>query len=332
MFDPDRSLDRNRSRRHDRIRMVLLPPALVVASVVLLVLTGFGQDPPDRLAPAALVAFGALFGDAFARSFARLGHASIAWIAAGALAALAPALALDAGRDLLPVGVAIALGAALQLVPERRARLFGPAAVFVAATVLANYTLDAFLPVGPWLLVNVGTLFFGVTFTQRDRIHRFGRPAVYATIVAAGVANVAAALAVGTPLRYVAVSFLAIVASEAADTEVYQRLLSRRWLTRVLSSNAVSAPLDTVLFTVLAFFGAPWATFAWMTQVIVTDVIVKYGSGLVTALLLVGGRDRDAGNGTMRSRTPPGRSSPAGGPEAGQADIASRQRAATAST
>ena len=335
MSDPDRSLDRTRSRRHDRVRLVALPPALVVASAVLLVLAGFGQDPPERLAPAALVAFGALFGDAFARSFARLGRASLAWIAAGALAALAPAFTLDAGRDLLPVAVAIALGSALQLVPERRARLLGPAVVFVAATVLANYTLDAFLPVGPWFLVNVGTLFFGVTFTQRDRIHRFGRPAVYATIVAAAVANVAAAVAVGTPLRYVAVSFLAIVASEAADTEVYQRLLSRRWLTRVLSSNAVSAPLDTVLFTVLAFFGAPWASFAWMTQVIVTDVLVKYGSGLATALLLMRDRGDDAGDdtrdGTAHPSMGPESTPTARDGEAGQADIASRQRAATAS-
>ena len=83
----------------------------------------------------------------------------------------------------------------------------------------------------------------------------------------AAVANVITALSLNTPLRYVAVGFLAIILSEVADTEVYQRLLKRRWLTRVAASNAVSIPIDTVGFTLLAFYGAAWATAAWMIEV-----------------------------------------------------------------
>lgn len=301
------SLDR--SPRHDLSRLVVLPTVLVGSSLLLLVLAGFGQNPPERLPITALLAFGALFGDAFAQSLRRTHERGTGWLALGVVVALSVALALRTPLDFAPVASALAVASILRKLPERRAGLIGPATLFVAATVLANYTLDAFLPVGPWFLVNVGTLFFGITFTQRDRIHRYGRRAVYATIGAAAVANVLAAWSVGTPLRYVAVSFLAIVASEAADTEVYQRLLSRRWLTRVLSSNAVSAPLDTVLFTVLAFAGAPFATLGWMVQVIVTDVIVKYGSGAVTALLLLRERrDDDArpGGGTTRSQPPSG--------------------------
>src|SRR5690606_40235609 len=130
--------------------------------------------------------------------------------------------------------------------------------------------------VGSFFLVNVGTLFFGVTFTQRDRVHAFGRPIVYRMILLAAVANVALAASLGTPLRYVGVSFLSIVLAETADTEVFHRLRGRRWLRRVATSNAISAPIDTVVFTLLAFVGEEFATAGWLTQVIVTDVLVKY--------------------------------------------------------
>lgn len=309
-----------RSARSDSLRLILLPPLLVAGSALLLILAGFGQQPPERLPLAALAVFGALFGDALSRSLWRLPGSGVVALAAGVAIAVAGAWLLGDPRDLTAVLAAIALAVALRAAPRRASEMLGAMSVYVGATVLANYTLDAFLPVGPWFLVNVGTLFFGVTFTQRDRIHRFGRPVVYATVLVAAVANVVAALSLGTPLRYVAVSFLAIVASETADTEVYQRLLSRRWLTRVLGSNAVSAPLDTILFTVLAFAGAPFATVAWMTQVIVTDVLVKYGSGLATALLLLPGRNGDAGS----------RGGGPGGGDGPQAAKASRQRAATA--
>jgi hypothetical protein len=280
------------ARSGDLPRLVLLTPAVLLGARALLWMAGFGQEPPERLPWVALAVFGVLLADAAAAALRRSGVRG-AWALVGgatvavALAALLPTLPL---RDLVAPAAMLAVALPLaRLGPGEGTRL-GAMSVFVAATVLANYTLDAFLPVGPWFLVNVGTLFFGVTFTQRDRIHRYGRRSVYGTILVAGLANVAAALAVGTPLRYVAVSFLAIVASETADTEIYQRLLRRRWLVRVASSNAVSAPLDTVLFTVLAFAGAPFATLAWMTQVIVTDVLVKYASGMATALALLGGR------------------------------------------
>jgi len=298
----------DRSVRSDLVRLAVLPPALIAGSLLLLVLAGFGQTPPERLPFATLALFGALFGDALARPLRRLGRSGPVALALGTALALVAATGFAGPRDLASVAAAVGVAVVLRSLPPRRAEMIGAMSVYVAATVLANYTLDAFLPLGPWFLINVGTLFFGVTFTQRDRIHRFGRPTVYATIVVAAIANVVAALSLGTPLRYVAVSFLAIVASESADTEVYQRLLARRWLTRVASSNAVSAPIDTILFTVLAFAGAPFATTAWMTQVIVTDVIVKYGSGLVTALLLLPSRrDEGAGPGGGDGRHEPGR-------------------------
>ncbi len=274
-------------------------PALVLAVAVaagppfaaaLFALAGFGATPPDTLPPIVLLLVGALLGAPAAAAMARLPR-PLALVVGTAAATIAATVGLTLGVPAtylvaLPVTLATAFG--LRALPDRRPILYGAALVYVGCTVLANFTLDSFIPIGDFFLLNVGTLFFGITFTQRDRLHGFGRRVVYRVIVGAAFANVVAAWAVGTPWRYVAVSFLAIIVAEAADTEVYHRLLHRRWFTRVAGSNAVSAPLDTILFTVLAFAGAPFATVAWMTQVIVTDVLVKYGASLVAAVTLLG--------------------------------------------
>src|SRR5690606_41397631 len=111
-------------------------------------------------------------------------------------------------------------------------------------TLLAAATLASFEPLGSFFLVYAGTCFCGVTFTHRDRVDAFGRPTVYRMILLAAVAIVALAASLGTPLRYVGVGFLSIVLAETADTEVFHRLRGRRWLRRVATSNAISAPID----------------------------------------------------------------------------------------
>lgn len=253
----------------------------------------FGPTPTERLPLLAVGLLGLLLVGAVTdlrSESAASGRWPLLVVMGGAVVAAASAVA-GLGRWeylLAPASLAAAL-LLLQATrseggSKRGASLLAAAAVYVSATLLANFTLDSFLPVGGFFLVNVGTLFFGLTFTQRDRVHHHGRRAVYSMIFVAACANVVLAAALGTPLRYVAVSFLTIVVAETADTEIYQRLLRRSWLTRVAASNAVSAPLDTVLFTLLAFWGEEFATAGWMFQVVVTDVLVKYGSGLVAAL------------------------------------------------
>jgi uncharacterized PurR-regulated membrane protein YhhQ (DUF165 family) len=262
------------------------------AAALLFELARFGATPPASLPWVVVVLLGALLAAPAARA-AALAPPRVAagLVASGVALGLATAtMASLPPAYLATLPVALATFTLLRRVPD----LYGTALVYVGATVLANFTLDSFLPLGDFFLVNVGTLFFGLTFTQRDRLHRFGRGVVYRVILAAAFANVVAAWSVGTPWRYVAVSFLAIVIAETADTEVYQRLLHRRWFARVAGSNAVSAPLDTIIFTVLAFAGAPFATAAWMTQVIVTDVIVKYASSLVAAVALLDRRPASA--------------------------------------
>jgi len=271
------------------VLLVLTCVAAALGPVALLWLAGFGQAPPERLPLLAIVLLGAVFigplSDLLTGVPARRSTRALLIAATAGLAAWTALMATGVGEWAYLLAPATAVAGTLLLTRSTsRPGLLPAVTVYVACTLLANYTLDSFLPIGGFFLLNVGTLFFGITFTQRDRVHRFGRRTVYQMILIAAVANVVLGAALGTPLRYVAVSFLSIVIAETADTEVFQRLKDRRWLTRVATSNALSAPLDTIIFTVLAFWGEPFATPAWMTQVIVTDVLVKYGSGLLAAL------------------------------------------------
>ncbi len=254
-------------------------------NVLLLHFSQFGSQPHASLPALVVMWFGLMFTGLLQDIGAVTTRSWWPWL--GGAAGIAAVALFDPQYAIAPL---VAWGAASLLLafPARIGAMLGAMTVYVTCTVLANYTLDSFLPIGGFLLLNVGTLFFGITFTQRDRVHIFGRGPVYAMIFVAAVANVLAALSLDTPLRYVAVSMLSILLSETADTEIYQRLIGRRWLTRVLSSNAVSAPLDTIVFTLLAFVGQPFATGDWLARVIVTDIVVKFGSGLVAALGLVG--------------------------------------------
>lgn len=163
----------------------------------------------------------------------------------------------------------------------------GAALAYFTFVLLANVTATLFfrVPLGPLggLEISVGTLVFGLTFTQRDRMHWKGRPFVYTVIVTTAVLNVVlvsllarlwapgwaeawaaadwawlaggAADLAATSDRVLLASFLAILIAETADTEVYHRLRHRSWFVRVMRSNAVSIPVDSVVFTLIAFGG-----------------------------------------------------------------------------
>lgn len=179
--------------------------------------------------------------------------------------------------------VALAFSEFLRLFP-RYASLIAAMTVYISCTLLANYTFNSFLPLPLYGLVNVGTLFFGITFTQRDRVHHYGRKWAYLMIAIAALSNFLLALYLGTPVRYVWVSFAAIIISEFTDTQIYHSLLQRNWWLRVGASNAVSIPLDTIIFTVFAFYGEPQATGTWLREVILTDIVVKLTVGFIAAV------------------------------------------------
>lgn len=160
--------------------------------------------------------------------------------------------------------------------------VFISALIYVVAVLGANYTATWFIHFPVFGQVAVGTLIFGVTFTQRDRLHWYGRRYVYGTIVLAAIANVLMSAFLEVPFRIIFASFVAIVLAESVDTEIYQRLLNRDWLVRVSGSNAVSIPFDSLLFNLIAFLGVfpPLE----ITSIIVGEIIVKFLVGILTAL------------------------------------------------
>ncbi|WP_019008922.1 VUT family protein [Deinococcus aquatilis] len=153
-------------------------------------------------------------------------------------------------------------------------------ALYALSILLANVTLNTFIPLPLFGLLSVGTIFFAAVFTLRDRIHRAGGlRAVYIAIALALLVNTLFALFTGTPWRFIGASFLALLVGELADTGVYQSLIHRNWWTRVLASNAVSVPLDSILFTLLAFYGD--MSSRDIAQIIFADILAKY---LIAAL------------------------------------------------
>lgn len=193
-----------------------------------------------------------------------------------------------------------------------------PAAfLYIAAVLLANLTATLFLPVelipGTGILISVGTLVFGITFTQRDRMHRKGRRFVYVIIFISAFLNLAMLVSFrfvwGPPVigyfeglgwdwlagsarmlrengwRVFLASFLAILIAEGADTEVFHFYRDRSWLGRVFRSNMVSIPTDSILFNLIAFAGSPYFPPVVLIKVILGEIVAKFAVGFLYAVL-----------------------------------------------
>ena len=83
-------------------------------------------------------------------------------------------------------------------------------------------------------------------------------------------------------------SILAEVIAELVDTEVYrlwvQRVTTRYQWARVLVSNAVSVPLDSVIFVMVAFYGTmPTAV---LLSIMLANVLIKGATTLVSLPLI----------------------------------------------
>lgn len=198
------------------------------------------------------------------------------------------------------------------------------AAIFyILAVLLANLTATLFLPFeiapGTGILVSVGTLVFGLTFTQRDRMHRHGRPFVYRVIFISAILNLimlislryvwgeglvtylngndlkwfseATAMLIENGWRVFLASFLAIIFAETADTEIFHYYRDKSWIGRVIRSNAVSIPVDSVLFNLIAFAGSSYFPPIVLAKVILGEIVSKFFVGVVYAALHPGRKD-----------------------------------------
>jgi hypothetical protein len=161
-------------------------------------------------------------------------------------------------------------------------------------TLIAGFSMDA------------GTFIYPVTFTIRDLVHkRLGISAARSVIILAALINLFMAVffhfvarlpqdpawglgkefavILGPVWRIVIASIIAEVFSELIDTEVYHLWQSRitkrfQWM-RVLSSNAVSIPIDSLIFCWGAFglvlpSDVVWSIF-W-ANVIVKSVVTLF--------------------------------------------------------
>lgn len=181
--------------------------------------------------------------------------------------------------------------------------------LYIAAQMLADIaSLKIALVAG--FSVDAGTFIYPLTFTLRDLVHkRLGIAAARTVVILAAAVNLFMAgffqfavrlpqdpdwglgrefeAILGPVWRIVAASILAEVVSELIDTEVYRWWVGRvtarfQWM-RVLASNSLSIPVDSLIFCWGAFGGVLPAAVVW--SIFSANVILK---GLVTLASLPG--------------------------------------------
>lgn len=193
-------------------------------------------------------------------------------------------------------------------------------ALYISAQIFADITSLRILFLFGFS-IDAGTLVYPFTFTLRDMVHKVaGRQAARTLIILAAIVNLFMAglfwlaaslpadLAVGDQLefghvlspvlRIVLASIIAEVVSELTDTEIYQlwvkfRGHKQQWM-RVISSNAISVPLDSAVFVTIAFLGTMPVSVVW--SIFWANVLVK---GIVTLISIPGiymVRESSAGN------------------------------------
>jgi uncharacterized integral membrane protein (TIGR00697 family) len=181
---------------------------------------------------------------------------------------------------------------------------------YIAAQMLADVTsLKIILFLG--LSMDAGTFVYPITFTLRDLVHKtVGVRGARVLIVTAAVINLAMAglfwlvsrlpgdPAVGPQIEFGAVlspvwrivmaSIVAEVIAELTDTEIYRLWVARvtrryQWM-RVLTSNSVSVPLDSLVFAWGAFGGVLPVPVVW--SIVLSNVLVKGATTLISLPLI----------------------------------------------
>jgi uncharacterized integral membrane protein (TIGR00697 family) len=183
------------------------------------------------------------------------------------------------------------------------------AVFYVAAQMMADIaSLRIVLVAG--FSIDAGTFIYPLTFTLRDMVHKVAgiKVARMLILAAAGVNLVMALLfklvAVLTPdpavgpqaefamvlapvWRIVIASIIAEVISELIDTEGYriwvEKVTRKYQWARVVVSNAVSIPIDSFIFSYLAFWGSMAG--AVVLSIFVSNMIIK---GLTTLISIPG--------------------------------------------
>ncbi|HOP50907.1 MAG TPA: queuosine precursor transporter [Ignavibacteriales bacterium] len=159
--------------------------------------------------------------------------------------------------------------------------------------------------------IDAGTFIYPITYTLRDLIHKkSGKKTAQMMVITVALLNLLMAfyfwlvsilpadLSVGpqkefgivlSPVwRIVIASILSEVISELIDTEIYHLWVTKvttkyQWL-RVLVSNSVSVPIDSIIFSFLAFYGV--MPLAVVISIILSNIIIKMVTTLVSMPLI----------------------------------------------
>lgn len=155
--------------------------------------------------------------------------------------------------------------------------------MYVVAQAVADVSATRMIQIGK-VIIPSGTLIYALTFTLRDLLHKkLGKQWALATIVMAGLLNIMQSAYlllvanISAPVFYALdeawqeifmivpsitiASIMAEMLSQIIDTEVYQFIMDKRpkWaqMTRVLISNGIALPVDSIIFAVLGFVLLP---------------------------------------------------------------------------
>jgi uncharacterized integral membrane protein (TIGR00697 family) len=179
-------------------------------------------------------------------------------------------------------------------------------AAYVAFQMIADIASLRIVTLGGFS-IDGGTFIYPFTFTLRDMVHKAaGIKSARILIVAAAVLNLVMALvfwlvsilppdmAVGpqeefgmvlSPVwRIVFASITAEIVAELIDTEGYrlwvEQVTHRYQWARVLVSNAISIPIDSLIFVWIAFGGVLPAVVVW--SLFLSNVIIKGATTLIS--------------------------------------------------
>ncbi len=194
--------------------------------------------------------------------------------------------------------------------PEQTANLIAVSSIVIIALYAAAQMMADIgsLKIGSiaGLSIDGGTFIYPITFTIRDMIHKkLGKKAARTIIIICAFINLVMALffalltklpsdpswtlqnefaaLLGPVWRIVLASIAAELVSELLDTEMYHLWVTKittkfQWA-RVLFSNIVSIPVDSLIFGLAAFSGTLPSETVW--SIILANIFVK---GIVTII------------------------------------------------
>jgi len=157
------------------------------------------------------------------------------------------------------------------------------------------------------IAMDAGTLLYPLTFTLRDLIHKRSDKKTSIYIVCIGalmnllmfivffiVSKLSPDMSVGEQTefgkvlvgswRIIVASVIAMFISEMADTTIYEKFTNKfkkYQFMRVITSNFISVPIDSIIVTLIAFYGTMPVNV--LVSITLVNIAIKYIITIVTA-------------------------------------------------